>query len=393
MKVLHVIPSVAERSGGPGQAIMPMCRALQDRGKEVMVATTDDGLNGSLSFGVPQSYEGVQAIFFPVQWGVSYKYSRPFAVWLNANVRNFDLVHIHAVFNHSSIASARACRKHSVPYIVRPLGTLDPWSMTQKSLKKTIFWQLEAKRMMRNAAAVHYTSRAEQEATEGSLALNHGCVIPLGVDLQVSPASVSERSLFNDLPARPYVLVLSRLHPKKGLDVLLEAFQALLKEKDFADWRLVLAGEGPDEYVATLKKKAQADDSGEAIVFPGWIENERKHVVLQNAALLALPSYHENFGLCVMEAMSYGVPVLVSPQVNLADEIQAAGAGWIAPVNLAAIKSTLAEALSNEEERRRRGLAGETLSRNFTWASVAASLDDIYLSIAPPTRLSRPAAS
>src|ERR671927_1793213 len=149
MKVLHVIPSVAERSGGPATAIVPMCRALMQQGMEVLLLSTTDGLPETPG----AEYKGVPAIFFPPQLGASFKYSRPLATWLNSNIRNFDLAHVHAVFNHSSIFAAQACRRSGVPYIIRPLGTLDPWSMTQKSLRKRLFWQLSGKAMLRAAAA------------------------------------------------------------------------------------------------------------------------------------------------------------------------------------------------------------------------------------------------
>src|SRR5882724_7852529 len=101
MRVLHVIPSVAERSGGPGQTIIPMCRSLQEQGTEVLIASTDAGLtDDQISIGVLVNYKGVPAIFFPAQLGDSFKYSKPLRVWLDANVKDFDIVHIHAVFNH-----------------------------------------------------------------------------------------------------------------------------------------------------------------------------------------------------------------------------------------------------------------------------------------------------
>ena len=149
MRVLHVIPSVSERSGGPATAIIPMCRALMREGIEVLLLTTDAGLPGTN--GDVIDYKGVPTRFFHSQWGESYKYSRPMASWLNSNAKNFDVAHIHAVFNHSSVAAARACRDAGVPYVIRPLGTLDPWSMTQKSLRKRLFWQVSGKEMLQHA--------------------------------------------------------------------------------------------------------------------------------------------------------------------------------------------------------------------------------------------------
>lgn len=368
MRVLHVIPSVSERAGGPATAIIPMCRALMREGIEVLLVTTDAGLPGTN--GDCFEYKGVPARFFHSQWGESFKYSRPLASWLNANIQNFGLAHIHAVFNHSSVAAARACRDAGVPYVVRPLGTLDPWSMTQKSLRKRLFWQVSGKTMLQRAAAVHYTSEAEKLSTERRMGLNHGKVIALGVETSAASYNVADH--FPELARDPYVLVLSRLHPKKGLDVLIDAFQLL--ETRFSHWRLVLAGDGPSEYVSKLKNKVE----GDRILFTGWLEGERKEAVLGGASLLVLPSHQENFGLCVMEALARSVPVLVSPSVNLATEIASNNAGWIATIDKDALASKLAEALCDEKELARRGRAGKQLSQKYSWENTARDLTRLY---------------
>jgi len=382
MRVLHVIPSVSERSGGPGLAIVPMCRALQEQGTEVLVATTDEGLNGEqIPMGTPVKYKGIHAIFFRAQLGNSFKYSRPLMVWLNANVRDFALVHIHAVFNHASIAAARACRNQGVPYLVRPLGTLDPWSMKQKSFRKTMYWRLAGRRMLADAAAVHYTSLAEQEATEQSLGLAHGTVVPLGFHAEFDDTEFELDRFANEFPelaTNRYVLVLSRLLPTKGLDALLDAFLPLVKQAEFSHWRLVFAGEGPEEYVGALRRKVATHCLENSVLFPGWLEGEKKNAFLRQASLLALPSYHENFGLCVMEAMAFGVPVLVSPHVHLAEDILNAGAGWLADVEQASIEAVLKEILCSNAERARRGLAGKEFSRRFTWRNIAGQLILVY---------------
>jgi glycosyltransferase involved in cell wall biosynthesis len=366
-----VIPSVDERSGGPATAIVPMCRALMQQGVEVLLLSTTAGLPAEVTHGDVRDHKGVPAIFFQAQLGESFKYSRPLSSWLRSNIQNFNLAHIHAVFNHSSVAAAHICQKAGVPYVVRPLGTLDPWSMTQKSLRKRLFWQISGRGIMDNAAAVHYTSEAEKLSTESSLGLNHGRVIPLGVETAVSN---SNGKLADD----PYVLVLSRLHPKKGLDVLIDAFLSLVQTPQFAEWRLVLAGDGPVEYVSMLKAKAGAS---ERIRFTGWLDGEEKNAVLSGASLLVLPSHQENFGLCVMEALAHSVPVLVSPDVNLAAEIAAANAGWIAAIDKTALKGKLAEALLDREQLRRRGRAGLQLARKYSWENSARELADLYRSV------------
>ena len=349
-----------------------MCRALLARGVEVLLVTTNDGLPQRDAAPRVATLQDVPAILFPSQFGESFKYSRPLAIWLDANARQYDVAHIHAVFNHASVAAARACRKASVPYVIRPLGTLDPWSMKQKSLRKRIFWSLEGKTMLSGAKAVHYTSQTEQSGTEALLGVNHGKVIPLGIDRAIRPANGSRSS-------ERYVLVLSRLHPKKGLEVLIDAFISLVQDNRFAGWRLVIAGDGPSGYVSSLKQRAAR--AQHRIVFPGWLDGEQKESMLSGASLLALPSYQENFGICVMEALARSVPALVSPHVNLVGEIREANAGWIVPIEKSALADALATALDDEPELARRGIAGKLLSEKYSWERVATDLEQLYTEI------------
>ena len=371
MRVLHVIPSVAERSGGPAAAIVPMCRALQGQGIDVLLATTSHGLTQTDTDGI-REYKGVPARLFPVQAGASFKYSRPLTKWLKTSVRDFDLVHIHAVFNHASVAAARECRRAGVPYVVRPLGTIDPWSMKQKAGRKKIFWSLVGKRMLRGSAAVHYTAMGEKTATEETLGINHGRVIALGVEVNGSRAAKEAGDYFPVLGGRPYVLFLSRLDPKKNVEVLIDAFKSLHDDA----WRLVIAGDGSRDYVASLNKRAVGS---ERIIFTGWVDGEKKEALLRDAALFTLPSHQENFGLSVMEAMARGVPVLLSPHVNLAPEIEAANAGWV--VDLARVEDGLAAALDNDAERARRGKAARQLSQHYSWQRTATDLIELYRQI------------
>lgn len=380
MRILHVIPSISERSGGPAHAIFPMCRALQARGVNVSIATTNDGIpNGS---NTPHSND-VATHIFPVTVNHSFKYSRPLTSWLNSNVKLYDAVHIHAVFNHACVAAAQACQKQGVPYVVRPLGTLDPWSMQQNALRKKLFWHLIGRKMLDQASVIHYTAQGELRATESSLNLSRGCVIPLGLELN---DTLSEQlditSLTGDHTCKPYVLVLSRLHPKKGLDVLINAFLNLTNKPSYSNWRLLLAGDGEVSYVNQLQQQvATRNGKADSVVFLGWLSGTEKQAVLKHAALLALPSYQENFGLCVIEALANGVPVLVSPQVNLSEDIQTASAGWVSKVNPADLEECLAQALSDQDERVRRGNAGKEFSQQFRWSKIAEDLEQLYSTI------------
>ena len=368
MKVLHVITSLAERSGGPAAAIVPMCRALQTQGIDPLIVTTNEG-RPRINTDSSVDCDGVPARFFPVQLGASYKYSRPRATWLQKNVKEFDLVHVHAVFNHASVAAARACRHLDVPYLVRPLGTLDPWSMKQKPVRKRLFWLLFGKQLLAASAAVHYTAAAEKSATEEYLGMNHGRVVPLGVNLNGAQHDDSVVNYFPELAQDPYVLALSRLHPKKCLDELIDAFKSLKDRR----WRLIIAGDGPRDYSKFLKDKARDSDR---IVFTGWIEGKQKEALMRGASLFVLPSRHENFGLSVVEAMACGVPVLVTHHVNLAEEIRSAEAGWV--TDLSGLKDGLAAVMGDEGERLRRGKAALEFAKRFSWDKVGRDLAELY---------------
>ena len=340
----------------------------QREGNEVLSGTTTPNPNLET-----RNHNGIPTIFFPWQFGTSYKYSRPFAQWLNKHVADFDLVHVHAVFNHASGAAARACLKHGVPYVVRPLGTLDPWSMRQKSFKKKMFWWLHGKRLLSSAAVIHYTTEGEKQATEQSLGLNHGAVVPLGVDSQNLGYDAALEA-----PRDPYVLFLSRLHPKKAVHVLVPAFLSAAKRVRDRNWRLVIAGDGPEDYYAQVKRLIESGSGHDQIVLKGWVKGETKRELLQQASVFALPSYQENFALCVVEAMSCGIPVVVSPQVNLASDIAAATAGWISDVNVDDLTRTLTEAMLSESERLKRGKNGKALARSFEWDQIGPKLVHMY---------------
>jgi glycosyltransferase involved in cell wall biosynthesis len=381
-----------------------MCRALQALGMEVLIATTNaDGSEElPVALGEEIVYQGAPTIFFPRQWSEALKYSRPLALWLEQNVNNFDLAHIHAVFSHACVAAARACRKSAVPYLVRPLGTLDPWSLKQKNVRKRLFWHLGVKRMLAEAAAIHYTSAEEKSLVETELGLSRGVVVPNGLDLSFinhqtghqtghqNEHQTGRRAEPFDNPRSeigpgPYVLALSRIHPKKGFELLIESFAALKKSGLFGSWRLVFAGDGDAEYVNQLKALARRRGLNGDALFVGWLEGESKYAALKGASLLAMPSYQENFGISLIEAMACGVPVLVSPQVNLAREIEIAGVGWVAALREDELTSALAEALSNEQERWRRGNNGRELAGNYGAAKVATKLIDLYQDLCSKT--------
>lgn len=364
-----------------------MCRALREGGVEVLIAATDaDGPTRlPVKLGKRVDYHGVSVVFFPRQWSESFKYSRPLERWLEANVEDFDLVEIHAVFSHSSLAAGRACQRHKIPYVMHPIGSLDPWCLAQKSLRKRLLWLMVARKLLRNAAAIHYTTTEEKERAEQNLGLNHGIVIPLGVNEELLDSKVEPevfRQRFSSLGSSPYIITLCRIHPIKGLELLIEAFLKLNQENEFQAWKLVIAGDGERDYVASLRRLVSRLGGEERVIFSGWLETEEKAAALRGASLFALLSHHENFGLSVAEAMAFEVPVLVSRQVNLSPEIERVGAGWVVGLESGLIQGAITHALREKGERYLKGRKGmELVDNGLRWHTVIPKLVARYQEI------------
>lgn len=376
MKVVHVVPAVAPRYGGPSEAARNMVRALGAAGVEsVLVATNADG-RGRLPvpLGTETTYGEARTVFFPSALGDSFKLSPAMGRWLERNVPGFDLVHVHSLFSHPSLAAGAAARKSGVPYVVRPLGQLDRWSLAQHRLRKEAFLALGGRRLIEGAAAIHWTDEAEKENSARVGRFAGSFVSPLGVDegLFRSPGSTPVR--------RPVVLFLSRLHPKKNVEGLVRAF--LNAGEPAAGWELVVAGDGEPSYVDSLRVLVARSDGGHRVTFTGWLRGDEKARALREASLLALPSRQENFGIVVAEAMATGTPVLVSEAVALSRDVVRAGAGWTASLEGDALRAALVEAMASPAELRRRGEAGRTLAATrFRWSAVARHLVAEYTRI------------
>src|SRR4029453_8581827 len=181
-----------------------------------------------------------------------------------------------------------------------------------------------------------YTAIGEQRLVESAFETKRGFVVPLGIDASIldeAPLPALERE------SSPYVLALSRLHPVKALDALIDAFgdAYTLARK----WRLVIAGDGDEAYVRTLKMRAAGSAAATAIEFRGWVDGEAKRDLLRNAAIYALPSHHENFGVSLAEALARGVPAIVSSHVLINEDLASANAAWVTPNDRQSLATTL----------------------------------------------------
>jgi glycosyltransferase involved in cell wall biosynthesis len=376
-KILHVIPSVGPQRGGPSVLMRTLARALSQAGMEVHVATTDD--NGPdrlrVPHGVPQQEDGATFWYFARQTRF-YTFSWPLTRWLARHVREFDLVHIHALFSYAALPAALAAHRAGVPYIVRPLGTLNRWGIENRRpwLKKLSFRVLES-RILASAAGIHYTS--EQELVEaGELGVSaNPLIIPNAVELPAREARPRRHD-------RKVILFLSRFDRKKGLDLLFEAFSRVRNE--CPDAVLVLAGTGDPEWVASLKINAERLGIASDVIWAGFLTGEDKWAALSGADVFVLPSYSENFGIALVEALACGCPVVLSDQVGIHREISRAEAGLVTPCRVEELSRALLNVLNDAALRRRMSENGVRLARQqFSLEAVSRQLAAAYAAVAP----------
>jgi glycosyltransferase involved in cell wall biosynthesis len=383
-KILHVIPSVGTLRGGPSVLVHALARGLSRAGIEAHIATTDDNGPGRLpvACGVPVVREGVTYWYFRRQ-ARFYTFSWPLAAWLARHVSEFDLVHIHALFSFASLPAAFWARRRGVPYIVRPLGTLNEWGMKNRRpwLKKLSFRMLES-RILKHAALVHYTSEQERlEASKLQVTTASEIIPNVLPDPSRTRAAGQFRARHPELAGRRIILFLSRLDTKKGLELLLPAFARVRRELPAA--ALVLAGNGDPEFVNRLKADAASLGIASDVLWVGFLSGEDKWAALADADLFVLPSHSENFGIAVLEAMAAGTPVVVSDQVGIHREITEAGAGLTVSCEVTPLAETLLELLSDPARSRSMGLNGERLAQeSYSQEAVTRKLVQVYNGVA-----------
>ncbi|HVE79023.1 MAG TPA: glycosyltransferase [Gemmatimonadaceae bacterium] len=367
MKVLHVIPSVSLADGGPSVAIGELAAAMGQAGADVTVATTDADGPGRLDVPIGEPVPGPGGVtYWHFRHHLSgWKFSVGLTRWLAANVAAYDVVEVHALFSYATIPACRLARRAGVPYVIRPLGTLDAWSLRHRRWKKAPYFAAVERRHLTRAAGIHCTSDAEAAAVRALGFGDLAWVVPLGVTPGPSAAPRPGRGR--------RILYLARLHPKKGLPLLIDAMARL--GSDLADAELVVAGAGDPGYEERLRGQARAAGVAERVRFVGHVTGAEKARLLAEADVFVLPSSQENFGLSATEAMAAGVPVILSEAVAVAGAACDAGAALVAARDAGAIADALARVLRDGELRRAMSeRAAAFARRHYSWDRAAAAL-------------------
>jgi len=380
MRILHVISSVAPRFGGPSKAVLEICRELAKRGQQTEIYTTNIDVDRRLQVPLerPVEVDGVRITYFPVEAFNLYKLSRPLARALAASIPDFDIVHIHSLYQFPATIAAYYCRRYGVPYIVRPHGTLDPFLYRRHRIRKWVYETLWERRNLAAAAAVHFTAEEEMELA-GSLRLRfRGVVVPLGVGLEEPPLATRRLSDFwPETAEKKTLLFLGRINFKKGLDILARAFGAIARNRP--DIHLLLAGPDNEGFGSYVRRWLKEEGVLHKATFAGMLTGERKAVALARSAIFVLPSYTENFGIAVVEAMAAGLPVVLSNRVNIWREIDRSRAGLIVEPRMRPTADAINLLLDNPATAVQMGARGAKLAREqFSWDAASANLIDLY---------------
>lgn len=328
MRILNVIRSLRPEYGGPAQLVRSILASCPRLGWEGEVACLDTPAE-SVAAQVP----------FPVhalgQNKTIYGYSTRWIPWLRQNIDRFDGIVIHGIWQYQSFGTWLALRGRK-PYVQFAHGMLDPWFKRRypfKHIKKMVYWTLAEHRVMRDASTVLFTCQTEQRLAPESFALSHwnSAVVPYGAEEPTGDPAAQAEAFYQKCPAvrgKRFVLYLGRIHPKKGCDLLIEAFASVTAK--FPDVDLVIVG--PDSGIRDqLQERVKTHQLANRVHWPGLITGDAKWGAFYASEAFILPSHQENFGIAVAESLACSRPVLISDQVNIWPEIQQDGAGLVAP--------------------------------------------------------------
>ena len=337
LKILQLVHTLDPSVGGVAVAVLALSRGLARRGHKLDVVVLDEpDVVAAVADRGPADNITVHALGSGL---TSYRYSRTLWPWLRQHGGDYDRVIVNGIWQYLSFAAWRRYAGSSVPYYVFPHGMLDPWfkeTFPLKHLKKWLYWPWAEYRVLRDAAAVIFTAEEERFRARKSFWL-YRCrekVSPLGVEAPLISSNAKSEFLsrYPQLQNSRNFLFLGRLHPKKGCDILLEAF-ARFRSNDSIS--LILAGPDQVGWESDLRRQVTRLNLTNRVVFTGMLEGSMKQGAFASAEAFVLPSHQENFGISVVEALAVSVPVLISHRVNIWREIEADRAGYVESDDLA----------------------------------------------------------
>lgn len=366
MRILHVLPSLDQSYGGPLRAVLDLSAHSES-------ARFHSEILGFGPLRVPDNPVHRELIHeLPLSFPRSYCFSRELSQWLRNHLSRYDGVVLHAMWLYPNWVISRACRLQCKPYIHFPHGMLEPWPVfgqgSVKAIKKVVYWKLIEREIFGGANHVLFTTNRELQLARGTFALPDVplSVIPYGVSF--GPGTVdqpSDKSLLLP-PDENIALFLGRVHPKKNLRFLIEAWADAQPDPS---WRLVIAGPGHASYVSELQDFAKTLGTGDKVKFIGMVTGANKSYLLRHAKWFLLPSFQENFGNAVLEAIQHGCPTAISDQVYLSEFFHKSAE--VLPLRHEAWVAFIRNRMTDERYRRQLIEADEGLRRQFDIANLS----------------------
>jgi glycosyltransferase involved in cell wall biosynthesis len=382
VNILHLISSVNPAGGGPIEGLRQLGAALSSDGHRVEVASLD-------SPSTPYLEQCPLPVYALGPTKLGYGFSPRLIPWLRENHSRYDAVIVNGIWQFHSFAAWRVLRNSNTPYVVFTHGMLDPWFKKQyplKHAKKWMYWPWAEYRVLRDAQAVLFTCEEERVLARQSFWL-YRCnevVVSYGTANPIGDPQREKQEFLNCFPQvrdKKLVLFMGRIHPKKGCDLLIEAFAAVMAKHP--EWHLVMAGPDQLGWQNELNRRAEQLGIASRITWAGMLTGARKWGALHAAEVFVLPSHQENFGIAVSEALAAGCPVLISNKINIWREIQADGAGIIAADTPSGVRELLRSYLEMPEEKRAamRELARQCFQGRFEIKKAAETLQGVLVRV------------
>lgn len=359
MRIVHVVPQIAQEASGPSYSVPRLCQAIAECGNQVELKCI--AASGALP--------GVQVSTYP-QWRALQRFevSTALARSLKQAAREVDIIHNHSLWSMVNVASGCIVPGHKAKLVTSPRGTLSSWALNHSRYRKRALWPLQKKALVR-ADLLHATSYTEYQEIRALGLRAPVAVIPNGIDLPPPRPTVRDGSTRT-------VLFLSRIHPKKGIDNLLHAWKPL--EARHPEWRLVIAGTGEPQHVADVHELAQSLGV-QRVIFPGPLYGDTKHDAYYNADLFVLPTHSENFGMVVAEALAHGCPAIVTRGAPWRD-LETEACGWWIDDDASALGEALDTAMRlTQGQLAVMGSKGrDWMTRVFGWSTIGTSMSAAY---------------
>lgn len=385
MRILILAADISLSSGGSRTGTLNICRALLSKGHEVCLYTTRN--SSSNEFGHQSNriidYEGVPTKFFKSEFRLMGNIvSFALCFDLVRNVKQFDLVLIQSLYQFTSTIAAFISRIQNIPYVIRPHGTLDPvLFFRRRTLLKKLYLALFEARNFRLAKAIQYSSESEMLMTSPLIPCSAaGIIITEGISTEDIPplGSLSDfHDLYPQFSSKRILLFLGRLHQKKGIELAIEAFNLVLQEVE--DVHFVIIGPGSSDYIKHLKQVVKAKGLEEHISFLGPVSETLKFSALMSADIFVLPSYGENFGIAVVEALACGLPVLISNKVAIASDLEKYGVAVVVECSADQISVALLQMLRDVNSKNIiRSLGPKIVSKYYSIQAMSEQMNRIY---------------